>query len=92
VLCLLFCIDEFVSIIYTSFGFRGLITELPVYTGLDECLKMNEVIHPQEFEVKGTSRFPNSEAPKRGRMNADKQVIISQLNFLPVILSGLALR
>ncbi|XP_021937730.1 BRCA1-associated RING domain protein 1-like isoform X3 [Zootermopsis nevadensis] len=41
---------------------------------LDVCLKMNELIHPQEFEVKGTSHFPNSEAPKRGRMNADKQL------------------
>jgi hypothetical protein len=38
---------------------------------------MNEFIHPQEYEVKGTNHFPNSEAPRRGRMNADKQVIIS---------------
>jgi hypothetical protein len=35
---------------------------------------MGKLIHPEEFEVRGTSNFPDSDAPRRGRMNADKQV------------------
>jgi hypothetical protein len=45
---------------------------------------MDELMSPQEFEVKGTSHFPNSYAAKRGRINADKQVIISYLNLMGV--------
>ncbi|PNF16091.1 hypothetical protein B7P43_G03272 [Cryptotermes secundus] len=41
---------------------------------LSSCLEMGKVIHPEEFEVRGTSHFPNSDAPKRGRMNAEKQL------------------
>lgn len=41
---------------------------------LSLCLEMGKVMHPEEFEVRGTSHFPNSDAPKRGRMNAEKQL------------------
>ena len=51
--------------------------DLYSFTGLSVCLKMEKLIHPREFEVKGTSHFPDSDAPRRGRMNADKQVIAS---------------
>jgi hypothetical protein len=42
---------------------------------------MGKVMDPEEFEVRGTSHFPNSDAPKRGRMNAEKQVMNSKINL-----------
>jgi len=72
-----------ISILLISWNLLGTDTksntfdDLYSFTGLSLCLTMGKLIHPQEFEVRGTSHFPDSDAPRRGRMNADKQVIAS---------------
>ena len=45
-------------------------------TGVTMCLESRNLVVPDTFEMKGTSRFPNSEAPKLGRINAEKQVLL----------------
>ena len=45
-----------------------------LFTGIAGCLDKKSLIFPEAFEVKGTCNFPNSEAPSRGRINAEKQV------------------
>ncbi|XP_069679991.1 BRCA1-associated RING domain protein 1-like isoform X1 [Periplaneta americana] len=43
------------------------------YSWLEESEEMNDLIDPEMFEVKGTNHFPDSNAPKKGRTNAEKQ-------------------
>ncbi|XP_067005657.2 BRCA1-associated RING domain protein 1 isoform X2 [Anabrus simplex] len=45
-----------------------------------QCLHQNALVDPGDFEVKGTVNYPNSEGPRKGRINAEQ--------LLPSIFNG----
>ncbi|PSN40842.1 hypothetical protein C0J52_19556 [Blattella germanica] len=53
------------------------------------CLELRTLVDPEPFEVEGTSRHPNSQSPRRGRINAEKQ-FPSIFNGCHIFLAGLS--